>query len=202
MDLDPDLLVLHALAVRKSGTAEQVAAVLGLDPAAVESELNRRSEAGDVLGAKGIFMATPAGRARLDSAYPDAYAGLRREEQFIASADRFETINKRLLDLLTRWQTLSRAGVSVPNDHSDPDYDAKIIDELGDLHDRSEPVLTTMAGPVPRFGSYRDRLGAAYERALTGEPDFVSGVRVDSYHTVWHEAHEDLLRVLGRSREE
>ena len=42
MDLDADLLVLHALAVRKSGTAEQVAAVLGHDPAAVEDELARR----------------------------------------------------------------------------------------------------------------------------------------------------------------
>ncbi len=202
MDLDADLLVLHALAVRKSGTAEQVAAVLGHDPAAVEGELARRVEAGDVLGARGLFMATPAGQARLDAAYPDAYAGVRGDERFTAAADRFEGINRRLLDLLTRWQTLSRAGLSVANDHSDPDYDAKIIDELGGLHERAEPVLTTFAGWLPRFGAYRDRLGAAYERALTGQPDFVSGVRVDSYHTVWHEAHEDLLRVLGRSREE
>lgn len=201
MDLEPDLLVLHALTVRKSGTPEQVAAVLGQDPAAVEDEIGRRVEAGDVLGARGVFMATPAGRARLDSAYEPAYAGVRRDGQFTAAADRFENINKRLLDLLTRWQTLSRGGVSVANDHSDADYDAKIIDELGDLHDRAEPVLTVLAAPLPRFGAYKDRLEAAYDRALTGQPDFVSGVRVDSYHTVWHEAHEDLLRVLGRSRE-
>jgi len=25
---------------------------------------------------------------------------------------------------------------------------------------------------------------------------------VDSYHTVWFELHEDLLRILGREREE
>ncbi len=202
MDLDPDLLVLHALAVRKSGTAQQIAAVLGQDPAAVEDKLSRLSGVGDVLGGKGVFMATPAGRARLDSGYEQAYAGLRRDEQFTAAADRFESINRRLLDVLTRWQTLSRAGVSMANDHTDPDYDAKIIDELGGLHERAEPVLTVFAGRLHRFGAYRDRLGAAYERALTGQPDYVTGVRVDSYHAVWHEAHEDLLRVLGRSREE
>ena len=44
--------------------------------------------------------------------------------------------------MLTRWQTLLRAGVSMANDHTDPDYDAKIIDELGGLHERAEPVLT------------------------------------------------------------
>jgi hypothetical protein len=29
----------------------------------------------------------------------------------------------------------------------------------------------------------------------------MSGVRVSSYHTVWFEMHEDLLRLLGRTRE-
>ena len=36
---------------------------------------------------------------------------------------------------------------------------------------------------------------------LSGEIDYVSGVKVGSYHTVWFELHEDLLRLLGRSRE-
>jgi hypothetical protein len=36
---------------------------------------------------------------------------------------------------------------------------------------------------------------------LSGAIDYVSGVKVDSYHTVWFELHEDLLRMLGRSRE-
>ena len=30
----------------------------------------------------------------------------------------------------------------------------------------------------------------------------MTGVRVDSYHIVWHELHEDLLRMLGRTRQE
>lgn len=32
--------------------------------------------------------------------------------------------------------------------------------------------------------------------------DYVGGVRCDSYHTVWFELHEDLLRILGATRHE
>ena len=82
------------------------------------------------------------------------------------------------------------------NVHSDPAYDAKIIDELGDLHEHTEPVLTVSPAPA-RYRAYSDRLGAAYDRALAGQTDYVTGVRVDSYDAVWHEPHEDLLRVRG-----
>lgn len=199
MDIEPSLLSLHGLAVKKSGTADQVAALLGRDPAAVREELDQGVAAGEIISAKGMYMPTPAARARLEAAYARAKA--RTDEEFIAAADRFEAVNRQLLEVLTRWQTISRAGTSVPNDHSDPAYDAKIINELGDLHERVEPILDAFAARVPRYAAYRDRLAAAYDRALGGDNDFVTGVRVDSYHTVWHELHEDLLRMLGRSRE-
>ena len=48
---------------------------------------------------------------------------------------------------------------------------------------------------------HRRRLAEALARASAGETDYVSGVRVASYHTVWFELHEDLLRLLGRTRE-
>jgi hypothetical protein len=201
MDIEPNLLALHGLVVKKTGTADQVAALLGLDPAAMQAELDRCEAAGEVIGAKGIYMPTPAGRSRLEAAYPHDCADVRADETFTGTADRFEVVNKRLLEVLTRWQTISRAGTSVPNDHADPDYDAKIIDELGELHERTEPVLDALVAKIPRYAAYRDRLAAAYDKALGGNNDFVTGVRVDSYHTVWHELHEDLLRILGRSRE-
>jgi hypothetical protein len=202
MDMDASLLVLHGLAVRKSGTVEQIALVTGQDADLVRATLDEGIAAGEVLGARDVYMPTPAGRSRLDGAYATTYGDVRADERFRAAADRFESVNKKLLALLTSWQSVSRAGTNVPNDHSDPAYDAKILDELGELHERTEPLLETLAGQVPRYRAYLDRLAAAYDRALGGADDFVSGVRVDSYHTVWHELHEDLLRVLGRSREE
>lgn len=201
IEMELSLLVLHGLVVRKAGTAGQIAMILGWDMPEVQAALNHGVAAGDVLSAKGTFMPTSAGRSRIDAAYGQAYAEVRSGSGFAAAADRFEVLNKRLLALLTRWQMISRAGASVPNDHSDPAYDTKIIDELGDLYERAEPVLGSFIAQLPRYSAYRDRLASAYDSALAGQSDYVSGVRVDSYHTVWHELHEDLLRVLGRRRE-
>jgi hypothetical protein len=200
--VDTNVLVLHGLVVKKAGTAAQVADVVGADIALVQQGLDAAVRAGDVVGAKGTYMPTPAGRAKLDATYPTEYADVRADEAVLAAADRFEVVNKKLLALLTRWQSVPQAGTTVPNDHSDPDYDAKILDQLGDLHEKAEPVLRALSATLPRYRAYSGRLEAAYDKALGGETDFVSGVRVDSYHLVWHELHEDLLRVLGRSRQE
>ena len=96
-----------------------------------------------------------------------------------------------------------RAVLSViKNDHSDADYDHKVIDRLGALHERVEPILDAFAAEVPRLSRHNDRLNAAVDRVFAGEKDYVSGVRVDSYHTVWFELHEDLLRILDTERDE
>ena len=58
-------------------------------------------------------------------------------------------------------------------------------------------MLDAFARLVPRLAVHRRRLSEALARASAGETDYVSGVRVASYHTVWFELHEDLLRLLG-----
>ncbi|MEM7466152.1 MAG: hypothetical protein AAF387_04640, partial [Pseudomonadota bacterium] len=87
-------------------------------------------------------------------------------------------------------------------DHSNADYDAEIIDRLGDLHERFEPVLARMIGALPRMNVYQEKLTTALEKAEDGDAQWVSAAEIESYHTVWFEMHEDLLRVLGREREE
>lgn len=200
--METSLLALHGLAVKKSGPAEEVARIMGVPVEAVTAAFENAQANGEVLGAKGTFMLTPAGRAKLDEAYATFCAVVRENSAFQKAYERFENVNRDLLDLFTRWQTITRAGTSMPNDHADAEYDAKIIDELGDTHDRAERVLSEFTSVVPRFSLYQERLAAAYDKVLAGEHDYVSGVRVDSYHTVWFEMHEDLLRLLGRTREE
>jgi len=200
--MDDRLLVLHGVALRKAGGADAVAASVDIPAEKAGTLLEQAQADGDVAGAKGMFMLTPAGRAKLGAAYPEVFADQRADPTLADAYDRFETVNRQVLDLFTRWQTISRGGERIPNDHSDPDYDAKIIDELGDLLERSESILAAFTAAVPRFGVFPQRLDDAYDRVLAGDHDYVSAVKIDSCHTVWFEMHEDLLRMLGRTREE
>jgi hypothetical protein len=200
---DIELLTLHGLAVKKAGGPEAVAGILGADEAEVSSALDAAVAAGHAIGAKGTYMVTPAGRAWLDERYPEAYAGLRADEASGAAYERFERINRELLKLFTDWQMVpAPGGGRHPNNHDDADYDRGIIDRLGDLHERALKNLTRWTELQPRMEAYVERLEHAYDRSLAGEHEFVSGARIDSYHTVWFELHEDLLRMLGREREE
>ena len=197
-----DLLPLHGLAVKKAGTAAAVADLLGRDEAEIASALDEAAAGGLAIGANGTFMVTPAGRAWLDEQYPSAFARLRENPDAAAAYERFERINRELLALFTDWQMVPAGGERVPNDHSDPEYDHKVIDRLGQQHDRAQRPLEQLSELEERLREYHRRLDSAYDKVLAGEIDFVSGARVDSYHTVWFELHEDLLRMLGREREE
>jgi len=198
-----ELLALHGLAVKKAGGPAAVAAILGRDEAEISPVLDGAVESGRAIGAKGTYMLTPAGRAWLDERYPEAFADFRADPEATAAYERFERVNRELLSLFTDWQMVpSAGGERVPNDHSDERYDHGIIDRLGVQHERAEKVLERFAGLERRLAIYRTRLDDAYDRVLAGEADYVSAPRIDSYHTVWFELHEDLLRMLGREREE
>ncbi|MEX2289016.1 MAG: hypothetical protein WD794_01645 [Mycobacteriales bacterium] len=199
---DLQLLALHGLAVRSAGSPKAVAVLLGREPDEVQQALEAEVGNGRAVGAKGTFMVTPQGRAWLDEQYPQVFGALREDVDVLAAADRFERVNRDLLALLTDWQSMPAGGERVPNTHTDADYDRAILDRLGDLHDRAAKVLDRLSSAEPRLEHYVQRLDTAYDKALAGETDFVSGVRVDSYHVVWHQMHEDLLRMLGRQRQE
>jgi hypothetical protein len=199
---DFEFLALHALAVKKAGPSSAVADVLGEESERVESALRAAAEAGRAIEGKGMFMATPAGREWLLERYPKAFASFRTSAGAAEGYDRFQRINRELLRLFTEWQMMPVGSETVPNDHSDAAYDDRIVDRLGALHERAERPLRELAALEPRLGEYSRRLDVAYDRVLAGEHDYVSGVNVDSYHTVWFELHEDLLRMLGREREE
>ena len=40
----------------------------------------------------------------------------------------------------------------------------------------------------------------AVERARAGDGRYVASPRVDSYHGIWFELHEDLIALAGRTR--
>jgi hypothetical protein len=196
---DPYLLTLHTLTLRQLASVEQLRAIIEQDPADIESALEKAAVEGTAITARGSFMITPVGRAALEAAYPTWFAAHRADDGIADAIQRFETgVNKLVLKLMTEWQTVG----DEPNDHSDADYDAKIIDKLAKVHERTVVVLAPFVVVDPIVGRFLDRKAAALSRVDHGETDYVSGVRVDSFHTVWFQMHEHLLRVTGRERPE
>ena len=199
----PDMhLVLHGFAIKKHGTIEDVASLIGLPQKKVEALVAKATGAGKLVEGQGRYMLSPTARMALDGEYSRHYGDLRTNEAFVAAYEQFEKINVTLKSLITDWQTMSVGGERVPNDHSDSAYDERIIDKLGELHERADVVLKKLAAGLPRLSIYADKLESALDKAEDGEHSWVSDARTESYHTVWFELHEELLRLMGRERVE
>ncbi len=138
----------------------------------------------------------------LDSDYARFYEDVRANAAFVTGYEGFERLNALLKALVTEWQTIEVRGQRVPNDHSDKRYDERIVDRLGELHERAETVIEQLASALPRFRIYGAKLAEALEKAEDGQIAWVSDARIESYHTLWFELHEDLLRLMRRERED
>tara|TARA_Y100001970_G_scaffold268210_1_gene359180 strand:- start:3286 stop:3891 length:606 start_codon:yes stop_codon:yes gene_type:complete len=194
--------VMHAVAIKRNGGADSISSISGLNLESVIKTLNDGVSLGRLVKIDDTFLLSPAGRMILDSEYSRFCDEIRSQGQFLDAYEKFEIINKELKQLITDWQTIKVGDQVIPNDHSDSEYDEKIIDKLGVIHEKFEPVLAIMVESIGRFANYSAKLIKALEKSEDGELEWVSDAKLDSYHTVWFELHEDLLRLLGRSREE
>jgi hypothetical protein len=195
-------LVMHGLAVKKHTDTHALAEFTGLPEATVAGLLADGVKSGRIVEAQGKYLLAPLARVALDGQYGATCASLRASAGFMSAYEAFERINVSLKALITEWQTMEVGGARVANDHSDREYDLRIIDRLGELHERAGGILARLVGEVPRFASYERALQAALERAEEGAVEWVSDARLPSYHTTWFEMHEDLLRLAGRQRQE
>ncbi len=195
-------LVLHALAIKKHAGAEAVAEIADLPLQRVTSLLDQAVAQGNAAKVQDGYLLSPLAQIALQAEYARFYAPVRNDGDFLSAYELFERINVELKTVITDWQTISAAGERVANDHSDADYNEKIIDRLGNVDDRVAPVLERLATSIPRMAYWRKKLEAALARAEDGDIKWVSDARTDSYHTVWFELHEDLLRLVGRTRSE
>jgi hypothetical protein len=113
--------------------------------------------------------------------------------------ERFLPLNGELLRLCSDWQ-VKRDGST--NDHRDAAYDWSVIQRLVALDERAGAVARHASRALERLTPYRDRLRDARRRVEDGEHEWFTSPRIDSYHTVWMQWHEDLLLALGREREQ
>jgi pyruvate, orthophosphate dikinase len=118
----------------------------------------------------------------------------------LAALDAFLVLDLRMKDTVTAWQMREVDGAQTFNDHTDAAYDARVMDRLAALHVDAAAWLAPLVSGLPRLGAYGERLELAAAMAATGDGKYVASPRVDSYHSIWFELHEDLILLAGRNR--
>ena len=155
---------------------------------------------GFVRSGAGSYRLTEAGTARVIALVTGERAAWGLDAATVA-LDAFLALDARMKETVTAWQ-LRDPTAQVINDHSDTEYDRGVLDRLSALHADSSAWLESIESGCPRLAGYRLRLAQAIDHALAGDGRFVASPRVDSYHGIWFELHEDLIQLAGRTREE
>jgi hypothetical protein len=194
--------VLNVIVLKGMCRTGTVADVLGIPEAAVE-ETVAALERGDLIGrADDLLLPTDAAEPALVAFAADAYRDLRAGPESDGLHERFERINAQLLQTMAAWQQIDIGGHNVANDHSDRDYDEKVITRAAKLVERLKRIVGALGEHDPRFLRYGERFDAALDRVDRGERDYLSSPALESVHNIWFEFHEDLLRSLGKARTE
>jgi len=191
--------VIRALAIKGSTLPDLLAPVLLSNPERVGPVVDLLVAAGDVERAGGMLRLSAKGKARGAELLA---ADQRRwgSENADAALDHFLELDHRMKETVTAWQLRDVDGTQALNDHTDHDYDRGVLDRLGALHGDAVAWLESLTSAPEQLDAYRVRLDRAIEHARGGDDRFVASPRVDSYHSVWFELHEDLIRLAGRDR--
>lgn len=193
---------LKVAVLRKTTTVPAIAEASGMTLRDAEGAIEELAASGDVASVGGHVLPTLAGETRVRSYADQRYGSLRADPAVERWYARFESINHRFLETVSAWQTVPLEDTKVPNDHSDAEYDTRVISRIEALVVRMTKVLDELSDKVPRMARYHQRLEAAMDKIDQGDQRFVSDSGVDSTQTVWFEMHEAVLIVLGKEREE
>jgi pyruvate,orthophosphate dikinase len=165
--------------------------------AAVMADLEQQAQISALPGDR--YRATPEGTARVHELYAAEATVRARCNDVLEGA--FHGPNLRLKELMTAWQLKTVDGEQVPNDHDDRGYDDAILEQVhNDVHASITPILADLARTLPRLARYQRRLDSSLQRLADGDDRYLTHPLVDSYHTVWFELHEELIRLAGRDR--
>lgn len=199
--------MLHAVRIQGMSDTASIARRYRLDRETVDELLLdneamgwvQRSGFADISG----WSLTTAGRDRDTQVLGDEVDAAGVRDSVREAHDSFLPLNARLLDLITKWQIRPIPGDPMAtNDHTDWRWDEDILKSLAGLSRKLRPIGDQLTEALARFTGYPDRLDGALTRIDKGERKYVDEPRIDSFHTVWFELHEDLLATLGLERGE
>ncbi len=196
-DIDELLL---AIEIKGLATLSGLASALGTGEDEVRGPVEGLIGDGLLALTAGAVRLTEAGSAQT-ALVRESERGAWTPESAVAALDAFIHVDHRLKSVVTAWQVRDEAN-GVLNDHQDGDYDRAVLARLGAVHADAHGWFEGTAGGPTRLAAYRDRLDRAIAAIHAGDGRFVASPRVDSYHGIWFELHEDLIRIAGRTREE
>jgi pyruvate,orthophosphate dikinase len=191
---------IRRLGTKGFATTASLAEALLAEPATVQPLLDQLVVDGVAASVAGAYRLTDAGSQRaseLAAADRDAWG----VQPATAALDAFLALDGRMKQTVTDWQLRpTDGGEAQPNDHADEAYDRAVLDRLAELHADADGWIAPLERQSTRLRGYRERLTAAAERAAGGDGRYVASPRVDSFHGIWFELHEDLILLAGRTR--
>lgn len=172
--------------------------VKGMRRGPVTPEMQSVIDNGDAVAKGPMIMPTQAGIAAA-GALVRLPEGGDDEKAVTDMLHAFLPVNRRLRELCTAWQCRPDGSA---NDHSDAQYDARIRDQLEDIHTDVSKMLRRTGKQVAILTDYRERLIGALERFDNGDTASLTSPLTDGYHTVWMWLHQHILMMLGLTRAE
>ena len=191
--------IIHVLSIKGFATEEALAVAAGLEVSDVELIAQNLIDEGLLERSRIGMKLTEKGKAAAAKILEDV-----RQTTDLAALETFyqafTPINQDYKKSVSSWQIKTVGGSAEPNDHKDAEYDQQVLTEMFKDHDSLKHLVATQLASCPLLRAYARRLEIAYAHVSAGRHQFVTGALIDSYHTVWFEFHEALIRLSGRDR--
>jgi pyruvate,orthophosphate dikinase len=191
--------VIRCLSIKGACSIEALADALLTTATVVRPLVEELASTGMVAAAPGSARLTLAGTAQA-AALMEADGRRWGAGNALQALDAFLPLDKRIKATVTAWQVRDIDGQQALNDHTDPAYDTAVLADLEATHAEVSQWLNSVTDVSGRLSGYASRLDRAAAAVAAGDHRFVSSPRVDSYHSVWFELHEELIRLAGRTR--
>ena len=191
--------LIHVLSIKGYAKEEILAATVGLEVLDVELMAQSLIKEGLLESSRIGMKLTEKGKAAAAKILEDA-----REKVDLVALETFYLafmpINQAFKKSVSSWQIKTVGESAEPNDHGDAEYDQQVLLEMFKDHGSLKLLVATHLDSCPLLKDYARRLEKAYASVSAGDYQFVTGALIDSYHTVWFEFHEALIRLSGKDR--
>ena len=191
--------LIHVLSIKGFAKEEILAAAVGLEVLDVELMAKSLMKEGLLESSRIGMKLTEKGKAAAAKILEDA-----REKVDLVALETFYLafvpINQAYKNSVSSWQIKTVGESAEPNDHGDAEYDQQVLSEMFKDHGSLKLLVATHLASCPLLKDYARRLEKASASVSAGDYQFVTGALIDSYHTVWFEFHEALIRLSGKDR--